>query len=173
MKVRSFFLSLILGLAAFANAQLPEPVAEVKALDWMLGEWSGNVKWTMMGAETEGHMTWKVEREGLYVKQTATIEMMGMKMNEVGYTGWDPQKKKYWSYTYANYMGAPRIEWGEKKGEAIVFTSEPWEAGAPTGPVTSRATLSKKGDDIHFLLESKNGDKWDKMGEGTFKKKKT
>ncbi len=171
--VKSMFLAVMLGVAALASAQLPEVSAEVKALDWMLGEWSGTVKWTMMGTETDAQMTLKAEREGLFLKRNTTTELMGMKMTEVSYTGWDDKKKKYWSHVFTNFGSGPRIESGDKNGDAFVSVSEPWDAGPEREPITGRISYTKKGDDMLYVLEFKMGEKWEKVAEGTFKKKKT
>ena len=169
--VKKIFVAVLAAFAAAASAQMPEVSAQVKALDWMLGEWSGTVKWTMMGTESETKMDWKGEREGLFLKRSTTTEVMGMKMTEIGYSGWDPSKKKYWTHIYTNFAPGPRFEQGELKGDVFVSVSEPWDTGSGSGLTTGRATFTKKGADIHYILEFKNGDKWDKVAEGTFKKK--
>lgn len=170
--VKSMFFAVMFLMTALVSAQMPEPSAEVKALDWMLGEWSGTVKWTMMGTETDAQMSWKGEREGLFLKRTTLTEMMGMKMTEACYSGWDDKKKKYWTHIYTNFAPGPRMEDGELKGDVFVSVSEPWDTGSGSGPTTGRATFTKKGADIHYTLEFKEGEKWEKVAEGTFKKKK-
>lgn len=163
----------IFGLTTGAFAQMPslEPPAEVSALKWMVGEWTSKMHWTMEGQEMDVDMTLKNEFEGQFLKQTSVTDMMGMKFNEVGYLGYDKAKKKYFMYTFTNFGPTPRIEWGTFENNRMVMISEPWDAGMGA-PMTSRATLTKKSDtEVHFLLEFKNGDKWDKVGEGTFKKK--
>lgn len=163
----------IFSLTATAFAQMPslEPPAEVTAMKWMVGEWTSKVHWTMEGQEMDADMTLKNEFEGQFLKQTSTMDMMGMKFTEVGYLGYDKAKKKYYMYTFTNYGPTPRIEWGTLENNKMVMISEPWDAGMGA-PMTSRATLTKKSDtEVHFVLEFKNGDKWDKAAEGTFKKK--
>ena len=57
-------------------------------------------------------------------------------------------------------------------GNVITFISEPWNVGMPGGPTVSRATITKKSNDEYtFVLEFKNGDKWDKVGDGSAKRK--
>lgn len=170
--LKSMFLAMMLGVAALTNAQMPEASAEVKALDWMLGEWSATVKWTMMGTEADAQMTWKAERDGLFLKRSTTTELMGMKMTEVSYSGWDEKKKKYWTHVFTNFAPGPRTETGEQKGDVFVSVSEPWDTGSGSEPTTGRITYTKKGEDILYTLEFKMADKWEKVAEGTFKKKK-
>ncbi len=169
--LRNLLLGFSLAIAAISNAQMPEPSAEVKALDWLVGEWTATVKWTAMGANTDAVTTWNVERNGLFLKNSISTEMMGMKMLDTVYTGWDSKKKKYFAHTFTNYVSVPRIEWGDLKNDTLTMVSDPWPA-SPASDIVGRHTFTKKGEDIYYLLEFKNADKWDKAAEGLFKKKK-
>ena len=174
MKLAKMVTVALLTLGAMAaHAQMPEPPAELKAIEWMVGNWEGDVHWTMQGMDETGKMTWKVEKDILFFKQKTAYEMMGMKMTEVGFTGWDANKKKYWSQTFTNYGPTPRTEWGTLEKDKMTFVSDPWDMGMPEGPMTSRSTMTKKSnDEVLFVLEFKMGDTWQKAGEGTFKRKK-
>lgn len=171
--IKSLFLAVSLCIAALSSAQTSEAPAEIKSLDWMIGEWTAAIKWSMMGMNADGPITWKVEKEGPFMKQSTVMEMLGSKMTESSYLGWDAKKKKYWMHSYTNFAPTPRIEWGEQKGDVMILISDPWEVSSPTGAATvSRSTMTRKGEEVHFVLEFKNGEKWDKVGEGVFKKKK-
>lgn len=168
-----FFAGLLLLLSAgLANAQIASAPPELKELDFIVGEWSGKVKYTMEGQAMEGAMTWKVEKDGPFLKQTSITEMGGMKMTETAYVGWDAKKKKYSCHTFTNFSPIPRVEWGEVKDGKAVFVSEPWDAGMPGGPVVGRGTAVRQGSDILFTLEFKNGEKWEKVGESLLKRVK-
>lgn len=164
----------LLLVTVFAHAQAPsmEPPAELKKLDWMIGEWSGNVKMSMEGMDMEGVMTYSLSWSGQFIKGISVWDVQGMKMTEDMYMGWDPQKGKYSSYTFTNFAPTPRIEWGESKGDTTVWMSEPWIT-SPGQPATlSRVTLTKvSGSEMKFLLEFKAGDQWQKIGDAVFKKK--
>lgn len=148
-----------------------EAPAELKSLAWMVGTWEGNMSMDMEGMKMESKTTMKCVMEGMFLRQDFVMEAQGMKMTEVGYLGWDAEKKKYCMYTFASWAPTPRIEWGEIKGNDFVSISEPWASGMPEKTV-SRATLKKVSDrEVSFLLEFKMGDKWTKVGTGTFKKK--
>jgi hypothetical protein len=160
----------VAGATAAFSQEPPTISAELKALEWQIGTWEGTVKWSMPGMEGDSKMTMKSEWEGLFMKQTSTTEMQGMKMLEVGYLGYDPDKKKYSFHTFTSFAPTPRIEWGTVEGTKAVFVSDPWNV---MGQVTSsRATVVKKGDsEMAFTLEFKQGNSWSKVAEGTFKKK--
>lgn len=165
----------VLCVMAFgaATAQMPEmgPPAELKKLDWMIGEWTGSVNWTMEGMEGEMTHNLKHEWEGQFMKMTATGEMMGMTFTEVSYLAWDAKEKKLVSWTFTSFAPLPRIEKGTITGNTIVFISDPWDVPGG-GPTVSRATLIKKSDsEMTLLLEFKEGDSWSKVGDGVYKKK--
>ena len=164
----------LLLTTVFATAQVPnmEPPAELKKLEWMMGNWSGNVKMSMEGMDMEGMMTYSVTWSGQFLKSTSTWDVMGIKITEDGYTGWDAAKGKYSSYTFTNMAPTPRIEWGEMKDDTTIWTSEPWVTSHEAPATVSRATLAKlSNNELKFSLEFKTGDTWTKVGEGVFKKK--
>ncbi len=172
MKARTMIAAVaILFMAGAADSQGPmEPPTELKKLDWMVGEWSGKVDWTYM-MEAEVPYTVKCEWEGQFLKHTSKMDMMGMMFTETAYYGWDAASKKYRGWTFTNFSPDPRLEAGTLTGDTLVMTSEPWNTGEGE-LVVGRATITKKGaDELHFLLEFKEGETWTKGGEGTFKKK--
>jgi hypothetical protein len=173
--LKTFLLTLALAVSATLFAQAPsmEPPAELKKLDWYLGEWSGKVKWSFPDMPaSEEDMSFKNEWEGQFMKSTSTMSMSGMKITEVGYTGWNAKTKKYDSYTFTNFAPTPRIEHGEIDGDKVVFLSEPWEVmGAD---MTSRVTMMKKSAaELSFTIDFKMGENWQKVAEGSLKKKAT
>lgn len=162
-------LALCLVSAATMAQEVPAP-AELKQLDWSIGSWEGNVKWLMPGMEGDSKMTFTNEREGHFVKSKSTSEMMGMKMTEIAYVGWNAKTGKFDSYTFTNFASTPRIEHGEVTGSKLVFVSEPWVT--TSGTYTSRATMqSPSPDTIQFFLEFQEEGKWVKAAEGQFKRK--
>jgi len=171
MKFKSLFTSILVMATCLSQAQPTQPSPELKKLDWTIGTWIGNVKWTMEGQAMDAPMTMKTEWDGPFLKSTSTMEMMGMKMLETSYTWWDAEKKKYFMTTYTNFGATPRNETGVHEGDKCVWISDPWSTGMPGGPTVSRATLTRKSStEVAFILEFKEGDKWAKVGEGTFKK---
>jgi len=160
------------ALLAFAVAPAQEkPSTEMERIAWMLGDWSGKVKWSMKGMNEAVEMPYKAVMEGNFMKSTSSFQMMGMSFSETSYLCWDAGKKRYSSYTFTNFAPTPRVEHGTFEGDKMVMLSEPWSVG-PEGPTTSRATVIKKSEkEVHFLLEFKEGEKWVKTAEAKFTKK--
>lgn len=164
----------LLLTTVFAAAQVPnmEPPTEMKKLDWMQGNWSGNVKMSVEGMDIEGIMTYSVAYSGQFIRASSTWDVMGMKLTDDAYMGWDAAKGKYSSYTFTNMAPTPRIEWGEVKGDVTIWTSDPWVSSPGAPPTVSRATLSRlSATEMKFVLEFKEGDTFTKVGEAVFKKK--
>lgn len=159
--------------AAIGSAQMLPPLSpEMKKLDWFLGSWSGKVNWTMPDMTGETDYAFTNEVVGQFIRSTSKMVVAGMSIEEVGYIGYDPDKKKYSSHTFTNMAPTPRVEWGVADGDSkLVFHSEPWNVmGSAT---SSRATILRKGaDEMSFILEFKTGETWSKVGEGNFKRKK-
>lgn len=175
--MKRFLLSLFVAACVVVPSVAQEmgPPVELKKLEWFLGEWTGKVKYTFPGEDpTEGEMAFKNEREANFLKSTSKFKMMGTDFVEIGYIAYNAKDKCYCSWTFTNFAPLPRIEHGTLDGDTVTFVSEPWEVGMPGGPTTGRATLKKKSDkEMTFTLEFKEGDKWNKVGEGTFTKKAT
>ena len=165
---------LFISVASAFGAQEPTmaPPPELKKLQFLVGEWTGKMKWSMPGMTEASDMPFKVEWEGQFLKTTSTMTMAGMSMVETAYIGWDAKRKDYTSWTFTNFAPQPRIEHGKFEGDKFVSVSEPWDVGMGE-PTTGRATITKVTDImVNFMLEFKEGDKWNKVAEGTFTKKK-
>lgn len=165
-------LALSFAVAAFAQPSMEIP-AEVKKLEWMNGDWAGSFNWVQEGMKADGKMKFSCSFDGQFQFQKSEIEMMGMKMTESGYLGYDAKKKKYFLYTFSNFSPYPRVEWGNFEGtNKMIFISEPWDSGQGE-PTTSRSTVTKvDNDNVDFVLEFKMADKWTKVAEGKFKRVK-
>lgn len=165
--------TLLIAVAAVAIcAQTPDmgPSAELKKLDWMLGEWTGKMNMDMMGSKFESVQNVKCEWDGKFMKTTSVMDVMGMKMTESMYMGYDPKTKKYTTHSFTNFSPYPRIETGELVGNKFVSISQLWEVDG-MAPTTSRATLWLEGKALKMTLEFKEGDKWTVVGSGSMTKK--
>jgi hypothetical protein len=163
--------SIVFGVSAVAQGPSGPP-AEVKALEWLTGQWEGDFNWNMMGVESDSKMTISAEWEGQFLKLVQTTEVPGMdKMIDNSYLGWDAKEKKYRMWSFSNYSPNPRIESGTLEGSKLVMTSEPWDTGMGD-PITGRGTMTKRSEnEIHFSLEFQMNGTWEKVGEGLLKKK--
>lgn len=173
MKTRIGLMAILVATWAGAFAQLVQAPAELKKLDWLLGTWEGKVAWTMPGMSGDSTMTMKSEWDGAFFKSVSTTDMGGMKSVETGYGWYDKDKKLYKFCTFTNFAPTPRFESGTFENDTLTMVSDPWETGMPGPATVARATMVKKSaTEATFMLEFKNGDKWDKVAEGKFLKKK-
>lgn len=170
---RTLALLVVVLTAVAANAQMPDLKLspQVEKLSWMLGKWSGNMHWTMEGSEMDSTMTYENTVDGQFIRSTSVMDIMGMKMTESGFTGWDEKAKAYKSWTFTNFGNLPRTETGKLDGDTLVFTSDPWQTLMSPEPTVSRTTMKKVSDsEVKFILEFQQNGKFEKVGEGTFKK---
>lgn len=175
MRFKLALAAIAVVIVASASAQpMPTAPPELEKMAWMAGTWSGKMNWTMEGMPAQsGEMSFKCEKDGMFLKSTSTMDMGGMKFTEVSYMWWDGAKKRYSMATFTNFAATPRFEYGTFENNKFVMISEPWDVGMPDGPTSSRATMIKKSDtEASFVMEFKQGDKWVKVSEGTFTKKK-
>lgn len=172
MKIARLLVCLLAICSTLALGQEPNvPHPELGKLAWQIGTWEGKVKWTMPGMEGESDMSWTNVMDGNFLKSSSTMDMMGQKVTETGYLGWDAKEGRFSMWTFTNFAHMPRVEHGKLDGDTMVMISEPWDAGMGE-PMVSRATVVKKGDsEMGFTLEFKQGEQWVKAAEGTFKKK--
>lgn len=160
-----------LSCAAFGSAQMPsmEPGPEMKKLDWIIGDWVGEISMSAMGMDMSGTSTYKVSWHGQQMKIDSVQVLMGMEMPETSFTAWNPETKKYEYWGYSHMAPMPRHEVGELKDGKLVMVSDPWTVMGQT--TVSRSTMWLDGEKLKFLLEFKEGDSWNKVGDGTFTRK--
>lgn len=159
--------------AAYAQMPSMEAPAEIKKCDWMVGAWKGEFDWTMEGMPAmKMTSTMTVSIENQFLKLVAVNDMMGMKMNEVAYMGWDAEQKRYEMHTFTNFAPRARVEYSTKfTDKEWVFQSEPWRVMPTEDPIVGRATmtiLSKT--EMGMKLEFKEGDKWNTVATGKYTK---
>ncbi len=144
---------------------------QIEDLKWQIGEWQGTVKMTVEGMDMDMVSTLKISQKDNVLVYDGMHEAMGSKMTELGYLWWDEAKKRYSMFTLASFGEVPRMEHGTLTGNTLVMTSEPWPIQGQV--MESRAHLIKVGnDEIKFIIDFKEGDKWTKAGEGVYKRKK-
>ncbi len=173
--MKRILISLMFATAAttaFAQ-QMPDltPPAELKKLDWMIGTWTGTMPMDMEGMKFDSVGTMKIDMDGKFMRTVSVMDMMGMKMTESMFLGYDSAKKQYVSWAYTNMSANPRIERGNFEGDRFVMTSDPWVMDMSPEASVSRSTfLKKSATTALFTLEFKMADKWVKVGEGLFTK---
>lgn len=111
------------------------------------------------GSEMDMKITMTYSMEGQFLKCITISDFGIMKMEEVGYLGYNAEKKQYKMWTFSNMSPDPRIETGAMVGDKLVMTSEPWTIMGQS--MIGRGTLEKKDEKtLNFLLEFKEGDKF-------------
>lgn len=164
----------LLLIASFGLSQemmMPLPTAELKAIEWLNGDFKGDLTFSFGGEATKGSGTVKAAMtlNGRYSRAMHTYtmapntpEMEGMHM-----LTYNPDKKKYVA-TWFDGAGPGSIEMvGDLKDNVLQLTGPAEMMGQK---MNMRATYSKKDGGFGFLLEMEQGGSWMKLIEGTFKK---
>lgn len=150
----------------------PIPTEELKKLQFMEGKWTADLD-AWMGPE-KSTMTVKIDSRwavgGRFLIQDHEYTMgPGMKMHGMNMLTYDPQKKEWVGFWYDMSEADPMRMSGNWKGDVLTLTSGLTEV-IGMGKIVMRATYTKASDGIGFLLEIKDGDKWNPMMKGTYKK---
>jgi hypothetical protein len=166
-------LSVLIAVAAcgMSMAQMTvQPSPELKKLDYLVGEWTTEGDFTMMGATMPIKISTKVVWDGAFLRQESRNELSEGTMTETYMMGYDAEKSRYFSTVYTNMSAVPRNEFGKIEDDKLIMLSEPWDLAGMK--FESRTTMWKAGADVMMRLEFKMGDSWAKAGEWTLKKKK-
>lgn len=172
-RMRNIIIVALLTLtAAFAFAA--EPSAEMRKLDFMLGDWSGDSSIQMgPGKPQHAFVTESIRSKAGVI----LIEGLGRRRNEDGSIGdvvhdalgvisWDPVKAAYRFSAYTAAQGAVDATFivGDK--------SATWSFDTPTGQkIRYSIHLTEKGEWNEVGEFSPDGTKWVKFFEMTLKKK--
>lgn len=126
-----------------------------KKLEAFVGKWDVEVKdWTSgpKGEPTvsKGSAEYTMALGGRYLQQEFTGDMMGQKMNGIGYTGYDNTKKKYVSFWIDNMGTAMSTMEGsmDKEGKSLVM----W--GKMDDPA-----MGKKDEKVKYVMRVESPDK--------------
>jgi len=163
-------------ISVFAYAQemqLP-PLLEMKEVEFLLGNWKGDLTFCFMGQESKSTGTIKCTRalQDRYLHAMNSYEVTGMgKMEGLQLLSYDPEKKQFIGYWFDSSAPAAMELSGTKSGNVLQLISKPTKVPGMPGEPVFRATWTKSSDTaIEFALDLKNGDKWEKMIAGKYKK---
>jgi len=150
------------------------PKKELSTLDFMIGTWAGTVETNFGGGEEmkmKATMTNKWEVGGRFMCGDVAYDMgpMGVMYGKQMIT-FDPTTKDYVMQWFDMSEPLPMTFRGTWKDKTISMASGATKT-ANMGTITMRSSYTKIDDkSINFLLEQKNGDKWEWMMKSTFKK---
>ena len=144
--------ALLMFAAPFAAAQeLPKPGPEHELLKKWVGNWDATMK--MMGMESKGVATYKMELGGLWLTSTFDGEVAGMKFSGRGLDSYDAGKKKYVGIWVDSFSTSPMTLEGtyDKEKKTMTMSGEgPGEGGKPMKYKT--VTELKDDDTVNFSM---------------------
>lgn len=166
-------MTLLHGIAASVQAQLPKPAPELRKLDYFAGTWiaEGEVKPGLMGPGGKftgtNHVQW-MDGGFFLVTHSEFNGAMG-KGTETAYMGYDSNSKMY-TYDSFNTLGEADHAKGKVDGDTWM-----WESETSIGPQTIKGRLTIKtlsAKVYHFRFEiSSDGTTWNTVLEGKDAKK--
>jgi hypothetical protein len=174
----SLLTALVLTVAA-APAQdpmMPAPPAELKSLNWMVGDFTTDFKMYEPG-QTEGvpipgSISSKMSLGDVYIESRFEADMGGMKMTGLQMTSYDPAKKEYMAFWFDSMAPGVLELRGKLTGQVLTLVSKPIEIPGMPGKHAFRATNGLKGaGKVLFRLEMNSGQGWYKMMEGMMTRK--
>ncbi len=169
-------LVLAVAIAPAQDPMMPAPPAELKALNWMLGDFTTDLKMYEPGATegtpVPGSTTAKMSLGDVYIESRFEADMGGMKMTGLQMTSYDPATKEYVAWWFDSMAPGVLELRGKLKGQVLVLTSKAIPVPGYPGKHKFRATNGLKGAGKYlFRLEMDSGQGWYKMMEGMMTKK--
>jgi hypothetical protein len=162
MKLLVYFLVAVSGAVALGQ-QAMQPADALNKLAFMRGEWAGKQDFNTGGdAAMVGDATDKVEVgiAGKYLCEMLSTTLPGRKPTDTRhFISYDKQSGKYTAWWFNNTSYHPMALTGDLAGNKLVLMSD----GSAPGPVLRATYESTSADKLTFLLEMKDGDKWDRL----------
>jgi len=169
-------LVLAVAIAPAQDPMMPAPPAELKNLNWMLGDFTTDLKMYEPGASegtpVPGTTTAKMSLGDVYIESRFEADMGGMKMTGLQMTSYDPATKEYVAWWFDSMAPGVLELRGKLTGQVLVLTSKPIAIPGYPGKHAFRATTGLKGaGKFLFRLEMNSGQGFYKMMEGMMTKK--
>jgi hypothetical protein len=163
----------VLALAGVAQEMDMAPPKELKAVEFLLGSWSGTNKMSFGDQTMDSPGTVKSDLflGGRFVRSLHVYEIAGMKFEGCHMLSYDTEKKKYVAWWFDQVSAQPMEMDGNFEGEnKLVMVSKPTPMPG-MGNVVFRSTWVKvSAQEVRFTLEQKDGDKWSPMIQSVYKK---
>jgi hypothetical protein len=152
-----------------AAQEFPKPGPEHEHLKKLEGTWNATMK--VMGQESKGTMTYKMELGGLWLTSHYEGDFLGQKFQGRGLDSYDAGKKKYVSVWVDNMITTPLVMEGtyDKDKKAMTMVGD---MNGPDGKPAkfTAVTHFKSDDEVHF--EAFMGDSKEPGFTITYKRKK-
>ncbi|MBX3119326.1 MAG: DUF1579 family protein [Fimbriimonadaceae bacterium] len=172
--MRTYLIILVIALLAplvvSQQPQQPPVHPKMKELEFLLGAWKGDLKYEIGEASFSGPVIFKFEKvlDGTYVQVTVEndLKTQGV-VKGIGMLAFDGKKQKFAMFTFANGGmdgAAPREETGAVEGSKLSL-----ETGANSVIGQLRQSWERKGDEISYVLEMRQGDKYLPIATATVK----
>lgn len=170
--MRLLCLSLVLFAANVAIAQ--EPTEQHESLKYDVGTWTGTMTMNVPGADAPMTMEVKETNKMLTGDLWLLSEFEAGPFKGHGQFGYDASKKQYvgtWIDNMSSHLNVMKGKLDEAKGEMVMtFKGINQQTGEPQ---QMKSVTTRKGEDQrNFVMYAKNGDKWDKSFEITYKRSK-
>ncbi len=160
------------------HAQAPEPSlipTEVSRLAFLLGDWSGEEEFIMMGQSTKskGVLQGTKAVGGRYVQLKQSYQMDSDRLEGMNLFTFDPGAKKYRGWWFDQLSGEAVELRGDFEGEKLILTSQPAPLPGSPEKVVLRATYWLQEAKLKFVLEMQLGPNWEKMISATYDKRRS
>jgi hypothetical protein len=177
--MNTILVTVLLATAVAGPAQdpmMPAPPAELKALNWMLGDFNTDLKMyepgQAEGMPMPGTVSAKMSLGDVYIESRFEADMGGMKTTGLQMTTYEPAKKEFVAWWFDSMAPGVLELRGKLTGQVLVLVSKPIEIPGMPGKHAFRATNGLKGPGkVLFRLEMNSGQGWYKMMEGMMTKK--
>ncbi|HEX3150205.1 MAG TPA: DUF1579 domain-containing protein [Gemmataceae bacterium] len=172
MKTLRWFCAVAMSAALVVSSaraqEPPKPGPEHEQLKKLEGAWEATMK--IMGMESKGTMTYKMDVGGLWLTSNYEGEFLGGKFHGKGFDSYDTAKKKYVGIWVDSMSTSPLLMEGtfDKDKKEMTMTGE---GPGPTGPTKMKA-VTKFVDDNNIVFEMYMGDGKEPQFTITYKRKK-
>jgi len=135
-------LAVVIAVPTARAQDFPKPGPEHEHLKKLEGTWDA----TVMGQESKGTMTYKMDVGGLWLTSNYEGEFGGAKFHGKGFDSYDAGKKKYVSVWVDNLITSPRFMEGtyDKDKKTLTMTGD---GAGPGGTVKFKSVTTYKDDD--------------------------
>ncbi len=126
---------------------------------------------TVLGWSSAERCSWAIG--GYYLRLESKVTYQGMPpMDGIVMMGYDPKEKVYRIWAFAPHGPTPMEASGNFEGSKLVLTSKPMDFGMGTMAVVRMSFEPVSKGDVNYLMEVKMGEKWEKLEDGVYTKKK-